>query len=102
MSSAEKSKLDGNHIIIKCSLRKHDPIIEPALCDTGTTEYAFMDENFGRQHNLPKYGLRTPKPLDVIDGRPVGSGDVTQMMKVFARIGNLEEELPALLTTFGH
>ena len=57
MSAAEESKLDGNHIIVKCSLRRHDPIIETALCDTGATGYAFIDENFARQHNLPKYKL---------------------------------------------
>ena len=48
MSAAEESKLDGNHIVVKCSLRMHDPIIETALCDTGATGYAFTDENFAR------------------------------------------------------
>ena len=28
MSAAEESKLDGNHIVVKCSLWRHDPIIE--------------------------------------------------------------------------
>ena len=101
MSAEEEFKLDGNHILVKCSLRKHDPIIETALCDTGATGYAFMDENFARQPNLPKYELRTPGPLDVIDGRPIASGDVTYMVKVFVKIGNHEEELPAFLTTLG-
>ena len=54
MSAAEESKLDGNHIVVKCSLSRHDPIIETALCDTGATGYAFIDENFARRHNLPK------------------------------------------------
>ena len=102
MSAAEESKLDGNHIVVKCSLRKHDPIIETALCDTGATGYAFIDENIARQYNLPKFELRTPRPLDVIDGRPIASGDITHMVKVFVKIGNHEEELPAFITTLGH
>ena len=68
MSAAEESKLDRNHIVVKSSLRRHDPIIETALCDIGATGYAFINENFARQHNLARYELRTPKPLDVIDG----------------------------------
>ena len=99
MSAAVESKLDGNHIVVRWFLRKHDPIIETALCDTGATRYAFIDDNFPCQNNLPKHELRTPRPLDVIDGRPIASGDVTHMVKVFVKIGNHEEELPPLYTT---
>ena len=102
MSAAEESKLDGNHIVVKCSLRKHDLVIETALCDTSATGYAFIDENFARQQNLPKYELRALRPLNVIDWSPIASGDVTYMVKVFAKIRNPEEELPAFITTLGH
>ena len=102
MSAAEESKLDGNHMVVRCSLRKHDPIIEPALYDTGATGYAFIDENFACQHNLPKYELRTPGPLDVINGGPIAFGDVTHMVKIFTKIGNHEEKLLAFLTTLRH
>ena len=43
MSAAEESKLNGNHIVVKCDLRKHDLIIDTALFDTSATGYAFMD-----------------------------------------------------------
>ena len=102
MSAAEESKLDENNIVVNCSLRRHDPIIETALCDTGATGYAFIDENFACQHTLPKYKLQTPSPLDVIHGRPIASGDISHMVKVFVKIGNHEEELPAFITTLGH
>ena len=102
MSAAEESKPDGNHIVDMCSLRKHNAIIETAICDTGATVYAFMDENRARQHNLPKFELRTPRPLHVLDGRPIASGNVTHMVKVFVKIGNNKEELPAFLTTLEH
>ena len=86
ISAAEESQLDGNHIVGKYSLRKHDFINETALCNTGTTGYAFIDENFARQHNLPKSELRTTTLVDVIDRRPITSRDVTYMVKVFAKI----------------
>ena len=102
MSAAEKSKLDGNHIVVKCSLRKYNPIFQTALCDTDATRYAFIDDYFAHQHNLPKHELRTPRPLDVIDGRRIASGDVTHIVKVFIKIRNHEEELPPFMTTLGH
>ena len=101
MSGAEESKLDGNHIVVKCSLRRHDPIIETALWDTGATGYAFIDENLARQHNLPRYELRTPRPLDVIDRRPIASGDVTHMVKVFVKIGNHDRNCQRSLPPLG-
>ena len=56
LSAMEESRLDGNHIVIRCSLGKepHD-ITEQALCDTGATGFAFIDEAIARQHNFPKF-----------------------------------------------
>ena len=102
MSAAEESKLHGIYIVVECSLSRHDLIIETALCDTGATGYAFIDENFARQHNFPKYELRALRHLDVIDRRPMAPGDITHMVKVFSKIGNHEEEQPAFITTLGH
>ena len=95
--------MDGNHIVIKCSLGKepHD-IIEQALCDTGTTGFAFIDEAFARQHNFPKFDLGISRAVDVINGRPIPGGDITHLVKVPLRIGNHLEELPAFVTTLGH
>ena len=102
MSAAAELQLDGNHIVVKCSLRRHNPIIETALCDTGATGYAFIDENFPRQHNLQKYKLPTSRPVNEIDGRPIASRDVTHMVKLFVTIGNHEEKLLAFITPLGH
>ena len=40
--------------------------------------------------------------MDVIDGRPIASGDVTHMVKIFVKMKHHGEELPAFLTTLGH
>ena len=58
MSAAQESKLDGNHIVVKCSHRKPDPIIRRALCDTGATGYAFVYDSFAMPTQLAK--IRTP------------------------------------------
>ena len=101
MSVAEESKLDGNHIIVKRLLRKYNPIIETALCDTAGSGYAFIDENFARQHKPPKYKLRTPRHLDMINVRRISSGEITHIVKIFPNSGNLEGRLPAFITTLG-
>ena len=102
MSDEEESKLDRNHFVVKYSLRKHNPILETAVCHSGATGYAFIDEIFAHQYNLPKYKLQTPRPLDMINVRPIASRDVTHMVKVFIKIGGHEEELQAFITTLGH
>ena len=38
----------------------------------------------------------------MIDGQLIVSGNFTQMVKVFVKFGNHQEELPAFLTTLGH
>lgn len=38
------------------------------LLDTGTSEFAFIDETFPGQHYLPLTPLKSPGCLEVIDG----------------------------------
>jgi hypothetical protein len=99
----KEDQLDGNHLVVKCSLQgTTGPIESRALIDCGATGYAFIDEEFVRQHNLPKYSLRVPRALEVIDGRPIASGDITHLVKVPMQIGGHQELLPAFVTRLGH
>src|SRR5690606_32142194 len=68
----------------------------------GATGFAFVDEEFVRQHNLPKFSLRVPRALEVIDGRPIASGDITHLVKVPMTIGGHTEHLLAFVTRLGH
>jgi hypothetical protein len=69
LSNKQESELDGNHLIVPCTLSDHDLRIDThALIDCGYTGYSFMNDEFARQHNFPGYQFKTPKTVEVIDG----------------------------------
>jgi len=72
------------------------------MIDTGTTGFAFIDENFVRQHNFPRYRLNPPRDLEVIDERPIESGQITHLTKISFQIQDHTEMLPAFITKLGH
>jgi len=98
----EEDRMDGNHIVISVEL--NDGILLPtyALVDCGATGYAFVDEEFARDHNLPLFKLKQPCSLEVIDGRPVESGMITYLTKVEMNINNHREIIPMFITKLGH
>jgi hypothetical protein len=71
--------MDGNHLVIPCTLSDHDIKTDThALGDCGCTGLFFVNEAFTRQHNFPRYQLKDPKTVEVIDGRPISSGDIME------------------------
>ena len=84
----DESAMDGDHLFVKSALTNDNKTVETsALIDFGVTRFAFIDKEFVRQHNLPTYNLRTPRAHEVIDGRPIASGDITDMVKIQVAIG---------------
>ena len=99
----EENELEGNHLIVTSTLRNGENSVQtPSLIDSGATGFAFIDENFARQHKFPLYKLRTPRDLEVIDGRPIESGQITHITKISCQIGNHYETLSAFITKLGH
>ena len=98
----EERDMDGNHLIINCTLSCETPIETPALIDCGASGFAFIDEEYARQQNFPMYQLRVPRALEVIDGRSISSGDITHIVKIPMTIGGHRETLPAFVTKLGH
>ena len=79
--------LDGNHIVISVELNDDVSNIPTfPLIDSGATGYAFADEEYARDYNLPLFKLKTPRSLEVIDGRLVQSGAVSHLTKLNMRI----------------
>src|SRR6266705_681795 len=76
----DESQLEGNHLVVDCTIE--DRISSHALIDCGASGFAFVDEQFVSQHNLPRYQLRMPHALQVIDGRPISSGDIVDLVRV--------------------
>ena len=93
--------MEQNHIVVNARLGTN-PAYEPTLCDTGATGFAFIDAGYSQLHNLPRYQLDVPRSVDVINGRPIVSGDITHAVKLPLTIGNHEEEITPFVTTLGH
>ena len=72
-----------------------------ALIDTGYSGFAFIDETFARRHNFPLYPLRFPRALQVIDGRAITSGNVTQVCHLPLEIDSHHEKVPFFATKLG-
>ena len=51
-----------------------------ALLDSGASTY-FIDKDFAERHKLPLVTQKCPVTVEVIDGRPLVSEDVTQESK---------------------
>ena len=100
-SLLDESSLDGRHLVVQCLLGHKNEIATHALTDCGASGFAFVDEQFARQHNLPRYQLRVPRALEVIDGRPISSGDITEVVRIPMTLGGHREDLPAFVTSLG-
>jgi len=73
-----------------------------ALIDCGATGIAFMDQDFACHHQIPLQELREKRQVEVIDGRPIESGDITHIAKVGIKIQDHREQLPMFVTKLGH
>jgi hypothetical protein len=68
-SNKQETELDGNHLIIPYTLSDHNLRIDThTLIDYECTRLSFMNDEFAHQHNFPRYKLKTPKTIEVIDG----------------------------------
>jgi len=72
------------------------------MIDTGTTGFAFIDENLVRQHKFPRHRLNPLRDLKVIKGRPIESSQITHLTKISCQIQDNSEILPAFITKLGH
>jgi hypothetical protein len=103
LSNKQESELDGNHLIVPCTLSDHDLRIDThALIDCGCTGYAFMNDEFARQHNFARYQLKTPKTVEVIGGLPISSSDITEYVHIDCTIGDHHDKLIAYVASIGH
>ena len=73
-----------------------------ALIDCGATGIAFIDEDFACHHQLPLTPLQYPRSLEVIDGRPISSGDITHHANTHLSIREHPEMLLMFVTNPGH
>jgi len=80
--------MEGEHLVVSCILSVNGQTIAThALIDSGATGIAFIDKDFAHHHQLPLAPLLNPRSLQVIDGRPISSGDITHTTTVGVGFG---------------
>jgi hypothetical protein len=98
-----EGSIEGKHLVITCSLTVNNQEIPThALNDCGATGIAFMDQDFARHHQIPLQELMYKQKVEVIDRRPIQSGDITHIAKVGIKIQQRKEQLPMFITKLGH
>jgi len=98
-----EGSMEGKHVVITCTLTVNNQEIPThALIDCGGTGIAFMDQDFAHHHQIPLQELKEKKQVEVIDGRPIESGDITHIARVGMRIQGHGEQLPMFITKLGH
>ena len=103
VAEVSENKLDGSHLITKCTfVDPHRRLDSHALVDCDASGFAFIDREFARQHNLPQIKLKEPCRLEVIDGRPIDTGDITHTVKIGLDINRHQEHLTVFVTKLGH
>jgi hypothetical protein len=94
-----EGSMEGKHLVMTCILTMNNKEIPThALIDCGATGIAFMDQHFARHHQIPLQELKEKKQVEVIDRRPIESGDITHIGKVGMQIQDHIEQLPMFIT----
>jgi len=103
LSSLSNVAIEGKHLVILCNVSFGDKTIASyTLIDYGATGAAFVDEDFARHHQLPLTPLKYPRALEVINSRPISSGDITHSANAILSIYEHREQIPMFVTKLGH
>jgi hypothetical protein len=98
-----EGSMEGKHLVVTCSLTIHDQVIQThALIDCGATGIAFMDQVCACHPKIPLKELKEKKQVKVIDGRTIGSGDITHLAEVGMNIQDHKERMPMFVMKLGH
>jgi len=98
-----EGSMEGKHLVITCTLTiNNQEIPTHALIDCRATGIALMDQDFARHHHIPLQKLKEMKQVEVIDGRPIESGNITHIAKVGMKIQQHGKQLPMFITKLGH
>jgi hypothetical protein len=93
----------NDHLVVTGTLHAAGRAIPMrALIDSGATGVAFVDAAFERLHKLPMRELHPRQELEVVDGRPIASGPITQCAMAELTIAGHRESIDMYVTSLGH
>ena len=97
-----EGSMEGKHSAITCTLTvNNQEILTHALINCGATGIAFMDQDFACHPQIQLQELKEKLQDDVIEGRPIESGDITHIAKVGMMIQDHREQQPMFVTKLG-
>jgi len=97
-----EGSMERKHLVITCTLTVNNQEISThGLMDCGATGIAFMDQDFARHHHMQLVELKFIRQVEVIDGRPIDSGDITHIATVGVRFPDHNGWLPMCVTKLG-
>jgi hypothetical protein len=95
--------MEGKHLITTSTLTVNNwEIPTHALIDCEATGIVFMDQDFACHYQIPLQELKDKKQVEVFDGRPIESGDITNIARVGMKIQDHGEHLPMFVTKIEH
>jgi hypothetical protein len=98
-----EGSMEGKHLVITCTLTVNNQEIPThALIDCGATGISFLDQDFACHHQIPLQELKEKKQVEVIDGTPTQSGDITHITKIGMKIQEHKEQLPMFIMKLVH
>lgn len=100
MGTVEETELDGNHLVVLCKI--NNSIMSHALIECSATGYVFIDQEFIATKYFLLYPLKQPRIIEVIDGYPIASREVTHLTKIRFTINGHTEELPAFIISLDY
>jgi len=93
----------GKHLVITCTLTvKNQEISTDVRIDCGATGIAFMHQDFAHLHQIPLQGVKEKRHVEVIDRRPIESGDITHIATMGMMIQDHKAQLPMFVTKLGY
>lgn len=96
----EESSMERKDLVVLCKLSFGvETIATRALIDYGSTRIAFANRDCSHHQHLPLVPLKTLPTLKVFDGRPMESGDITNVTNTTLSIHIHHEEITVYYKT---
>ena len=98
-----QGSMEGKHLVITCTwIVNNQEISTHTLIDCGAPGIEFMNQDFAGHHQIPLLEWKEKSQVEVIDGRPIKSGDIPHIPNVGMMIQEHKEQLPMFITKLGH
>jgi hypothetical protein len=68
----------------------------------GAMGIAYIDQDFAWQHQIPLDELNENRQVEVLNRRPIESGNITHISKAGMKVHLPGEQLPMFVTKLGH